>query len=511
MLHLVAIALLSSIGSAHPTAQLSALDSPSLVEALNAADQLTIDFGPAGLVTTRVEVMRPTTSGGFVWSGSLAGDRPGSLSFAVQPTTGSTPTVQGVLRLGHDIYRLKPGPDGTAQIAKVAQDRLPGCGNDARHAIGHAPSAPPLPPPLGRSLPGQRPIIDVMVVYTAAARSGEGSVLAMEAMIELAAAETNLAIASSGMDHRVRVVHTYETAYVESGNHVADLTFLRMTGEGNMDEVHALRDLYGADCVMLITDTLSTCGNGYMWVDPPNPTFGDWAFSVVSRHCAVSNLSFAHEIAHNLGSDHDQGNGTSGAYPYSRGFRTASTNWRTVMAYPPGTRIPRFSDPNSTYVGETLGITSGLPGQADNVQSLLQVAPLAVYFRDAVPHPVGAGMPTSAGQVFTLGYSGWNRLWLNNFKLDLTGGLPNGTAIAFYGYEENAAPFLGGLLHATAPLHRLPVTTLDSTGSATISILPGMPFAAGQEVFFQVFGFDPANPNGQGALLSNGLRVEFLP
>ena len=67
---------------------------------------------------------------------------------------------------------------------------------------------------------------DVMVVYTPAARAGAGGTTAMNALINLAVAETNTAYLRSGVFPRLRLVHTEEVAYTESGNFSTDLNRL---------------------------------------------------------------------------------------------------------------------------------------------------------------------------------------------------------------------------------------------------------------------------------------------
>ena len=94
--------------------------------------------------------------------------------------------------------------------------------------------------------------IDVLVVYTPAARAAWGSRRRIEAAIDLQAADVNQAYRQSGVVQRIRVVHTAEVAYRERGRSSIDvLEHLRGKGDGYMDRVHALRDQYAADIVSL--------------------------------------------------------------------------------------------------------------------------------------------------------------------------------------------------------------------------------------------------------------------
>ena len=59
------------------------------------------------------------------------------------------------------------------------------------------------------------------------------------------------------MNARLRLVHSTEIAFTETPTNLSgDLSSLRSTTDGKLDNVHALRTQYGADIVTLI-------GRGY--------------------------------------------------------------------------------------------------------------------------------------------------------------------------------------------------------------------------------------------------------
>jgi len=74
----------------------------------------------------------------------------------------------------------------------------------------------------------------------------------MSTLVDLAITETNTAYASSGITQRLNLVYKGEVVYPESGRFNTDLSRLRATSDGFMDEVHALRDTCRADLVSLI-------------------------------------------------------------------------------------------------------------------------------------------------------------------------------------------------------------------------------------------------------------------
>ena len=67
---------------------------------------------------------------------------------------------------------------------------------------------------------------------------------------------------------QLRLVHCEETSYVPTGNLDLDLERLTEKSDGFLDEVHSLRDQYGADIVTLLsTDSRS---GGLATIFPPS-------------------------------------------------------------------------------------------------------------------------------------------------------------------------------------------------------------------------------------------------
>ncbi|MCL5807915.1 MAG: zinc-dependent metalloprotease [Deltaproteobacteria bacterium] len=231
--------------------------------------------------------------------------------------------------------------------------------------------------------------IDVMVLYTPAARSAAGGTSAMQALITLAVSETNTGYSQSQVTQRVRLVHSTEVSYTEV-DFDTDLARLRGKTDGYMDNIHALRDQHGADLVVLLKGGGDYCGLGYMMTSLAS-TFESYAFCTVRLDCATGYYSFAHEMGHNMGSHHDHANATGTViYPYSYGYQSPSKAWRTVMAYDcTGTSCPRinyWSNPNLTWTatGELMGVSGTGSTAADNHRSLNNTAYTVANFRQEV-------------------------------------------------------------------------------------------------------------------------------
>jgi hypothetical protein len=227
--------------------------------------------------------------------------------------------------------------------------------------------------------------VDLMVLYTPAARAAIGGTSAMVAELTGAVNNANLAVANAGVTHRFRLAHYQEIAYTENGD--IDTSLDRLTfADGHMDGVFALRDLHRADVVTLLTTDIDACGLG--WLMGPtnvNAGFAPYAFNVVRWDCANSNLSMAHEIGHNMGLQHDPPNASlAPAFPYAYGY-AASGVARDVMAYDFDCslcpRRPIYSTPLFNFPGTA--VPAGTPTQ-DNARALNGTATAVANFRQSV-------------------------------------------------------------------------------------------------------------------------------
>ncbi len=234
---------------------------------------------------------------------------------------------------------------------------------------------------------GGNTIVDVMVVYTPSSRAAVGGTAAIEMLIDSYITYTNAAYEAGGVLHRFRLVHTAPVAYVESGNSIIDLDRLKEPNDGFMDEVHPLRDTWGADLVSLI-NTSGSAGVGYQ-MQTLSLAFASQAFSAIGADTGPipPGLVFAHETGHNMGCTHNNApGGGTGLFCYSYGYRTPDEQWRTIMSSSPGTFVDLFSSPDSEIDGQPLGIPGDgcPPDAADNVRSLNEAAATVAAFRPTV-------------------------------------------------------------------------------------------------------------------------------
>lgn len=235
--------------------------------------------------------------------------------------------------------------------------------------------------------------IDVMVLYTPRARAQAGGVAAMQALIAAAVADANGAYANSRIDCRLRLAHNEEINYDESAGMRQSLDAITSGGSPAMVAARALRDVYHADLVCLMTwdDDISQPA-GLAWIlSPVSLSFAPFAYSVVNSDYAVGNHSFAHELGHNQGCDHNRANASGGAYSFSYGYRFAGDDsqlYRTIMAYdatPGYARIAYFSNPSVRFQGHATGVDESASNAADNAKTIDRTAATVAAFRNSAP------------------------------------------------------------------------------------------------------------------------------
>jgi len=258
--------------------------------------------------------------------------------------------------------------------------------------------------------------IDIMVVYTQQAENNWGGVSSTIANITQAVTNMNTSMSGSGINNvTFRLVHTAKVSYTESGDFSTDLVRLAGNGDGYMDNVHSLRDQYGADLVSLIIGSpTSSCGIGYLNTNPTSYSSAN-AFNVSLYSCVIGNFTLAHESGHNMGLRHDwyvdasttpcsHQHGYINEVALAQGTSSpSSSRWRTIMAYNDRcavagfncTRINLWSNPGLTYNGDPTGIPIGSNEPSDEVYAFYRMACLVAAFRPEASGGGGGGTECS--------------------------------------------------------------------------------------------------------------------
>ncbi|MGB2682264.1 MAG: reprolysin-like metallopeptidase, partial [Candidatus Competibacter sp.] len=333
-------------------------------------------------------------SGNVTWSGYLkdhGDDYRAVITFGVQGTFGRIVTPDGEFLIESDAagewlvdpqtQGLTPAPlehdDAKIPLPAEVEKRLP---KNRR----------------GKSAPGDKPFeqavaqagettpvdIDVMILYTPglASRLGSGLTARLDQLVAL----SNQAYRDSGVYINLRLVHKEQVNYSDATTNDAALNALTNGSDPALAGVANLRNSKGADLVSLIRPfNRSASGGscGVAWIGgyngQPIANYANYGYSVISDGRDVNgsgyyclDLTFVHELGHNMGSLHDRANssGGTGAYPYSYGYGVSGT-FGTVMSYI-NPRIGKFSNPAITCAGGiACGISETAANSANNVLS----------------------------------------------------------------------------------------------------------------------------------------------
>ncbi len=412
------VSFLSGLAAAQPAQVLAAAAGEAASDravsidlAALAQDHVSFRLPSGGQVTGEVTLRVTHPSGASSWRGTIESVEHGQFSIAA-----SDGVAHGVIWAGElGTYEIRARADGLYDTVRTDTIDFPPCAGPLR------------PDAAARGIPGLREraiaeqrhddangttapaarggddgsVVDILIVYTAEARIGAGGTAAIEALAQNAVNATNTAYANSNIGPlELRLVRTEEISYTESGDAVADLVALRRTDDGIMDEVHQIRDQVGADLVALLVDDFNACGIAYL--APFNQDFG---FSVTDTGCAVGNLTFAHEVGHNMGSTHDRGNGSNSNFPYGFGWRwdgLSGTQFRSVMAYSPGSRVPHFSNPGIAFDGVATGTNDD-----DNARVHDETRASVANFRQSVVAPGCVADTNADGLLSPADFNAW--------------------------------------------------------------------------------------------------------
>lgn len=302
-------------------------------------------------------------------------------------------------------FNIIAAGEGKYRILQIDPNLMPGCGvNDAHRPARRLRHAGDPEPPMAQS--GHEPIeITLLAFYTSRAADAAGSAAEVVARVQSDVATTNTAFALSNINIVIKLLLVSPVPVVEGASYeecdeadpepmpgcmAIDVEALQ-TPTDLLQGIHDWRSTLCADLVIMIVNYPEGSGEpcGIAVDIPSEPSIGEHmtAFAVVEVRC-MPGTTTAHELGHLLGSAHDHAQGSGGGtYPYSHGHRfplpglvTSDPPWITIMSYPPGIPILRFSNPSVLFAGLPTGIPAGLPLEADNALTFTNNAPYVASY-----------------------------------------------------------------------------------------------------------------------------------
>lgn len=353
--------------------------------------------------TIEIQNINHSNNGGWSATGYANNDRLNSFILSYTPSTGKALATVNILEdhlnfeIRYESYQnqhilVEKDPHQSDELA-CTHDELPAI--EIQNSQFNKSNTQP-----NVSHDHETSVIDVMIVYTPnaenwAATNSSG----IQNIINQAMATAQVSADNSDLDIEFRLVHSHRTEYTETGNSVLDLQRLTASPSFNpwgnesanyMDEVHQLRDQYGADLVALFSQTEDT--GGIAWVITSESGLPHYAFSI-TRVQQADGRTHAHEMGHNFGNAHSRNQNQNaandsnrrGIFPYSTGWRWTGNDgisYASVMTYLEGSsQVLLFSNPDIDYEGVPTGSYTGEFAPSDNARSMREVQHVVEEYR----------------------------------------------------------------------------------------------------------------------------------
>jgi hypothetical protein len=227
--------------------------------------------------------------------------------------------ISGDIDISSGRYRILPVGQGDVHaVVEVKSEAYPNEAESPPVPRAAAPDERPRAVEEDRELcdarpaPGQAPKtfgpVRVMILYTPAARASSANIQSdIRLLMDQLKQAFSLDRTGGNFSVSVELANAQEVRYAESASMDTDLDRLTNPRDPVLGYIHGLRDRYGADLVHLLIKVQpgGPCGIG--WLNAPmSIASAATAFSVSDRECAINNYSFAHELGHNFGMNHDR-------------------------------------------------------------------------------------------------------------------------------------------------------------------------------------------------------------
>jgi peptidyl-Asp metalloendopeptidase len=335
------------------------------------ANEININLTQGNSITVRKIHAQNEPPDMLVWEGERPNQKRGGTSshheipvdlFNTVTLVRHNSNITGRVQVGSEIYQIIPVENGEHAIIKIDARKFPQ-GHDnlvppdynKREWMRHLPS-----------VQNAHSVIRVMVPIT---KQVEQRLRDVPGQVALAFALANQAAANSGADVTFVNAGIYYTHYDENLSSSYDALLDRLENRNDPElggPVNAYRNDYKIHLIAMLVAKDEVCGRAWQ------PATKNYPTSLTTYTC-ISNLTFHHEIGHNLGAGHDMSTDPTGSPAYAHGFLKNTglpPYWRTVLAYDCRNvncpKINIYSNPNRRYNA----IPTGTVTYEDNVRRI---------------------------------------------------------------------------------------------------------------------------------------------
>ncbi len=336
-------------------------------------------------------------TGGFTWEGIVPGQGIHEALLSVK-----NGQISGRVQLNNKLFSIDPVAGATHRITEVDGRSFPPEAPPRLRPQNRTESTQPAPNPQDSASEAAEAntIVRVFVAYTNRARSEAGGTVPMQAQIDQAIDLANQAYARGSIPMRLQLAGSMVVAYAEGNGTPSrfEINLEDLTDGQQFATVRSRRNQTNADLVVLLRSDPANCGTqcvcGIAWfpgagvMPTPSAATRETGFSVTAHSC-ITNLSFHHELGHNMGLQHDRFvvSGNPGTNFYNFGYVNKPRLKRTIMAYNNACapdfcdRINWFSSPTIRATGNVvIGRARNTAGAADNTLRLKQTrTPISQY------------------------------------------------------------------------------------------------------------------------------------